>query len=158
MLLVRSGPGNPFSATNGFPWVKAVTDLFVLGPNKTTSDGTFTPPPLLMSFTVRLSTFSFNRESTHTSTLQHDNNLPPIISALGLWNASSVSPLSLTHPNPYRHFRSSYLVAFRGYVALERLSCEAPLGDSVQHKAGQVVLTPGKGKNAKKYVRVRVCA
>ncbi|EIN09821.1 phosphoglycerate mutase-like protein [Punctularia strigosozonata HHB-11173 SS5] len=132
-----SGPGNPFSATTGFPWVRAVTDLFVLGPNKTTSDGTFTPPPLLMSFT-------------------HDNNLPPIISALGLWNASDVSPLSLVKPNPARHFRASNLVAFRGYVALERLSCEQPLGKSVHHTANQVVVTPGKGVNAKKYVRVRV--
>ncbi|KAF8878775.1 phosphoglycerate mutase-like protein [Infundibulicybe gibba] len=47
-----------------------------------------------------------------------------VISALGLWNASQFSPLSLTKPNPNRQFRSSYLVAFRGYVALERLSCQ----------------------------------
>lgn len=59
---------------------------------------------------------------------QHDNNLPPIISALGLWNTSSqhnVYPLSTTKPNSARKFRASYLVAFRGYVALERMTCSS---------------------------------
>jgi hypothetical protein len=37
----------------GFPYVKAVTDLFVVGPNKTTNGSTIIPPNLLMSFTVR---------------------------------------------------------------------------------------------------------
>lgn len=32
-------------------------------------------------------------------------------------------PLSPTTPNPKRTFRSSHVVAFRGYVALERLAC-----------------------------------
>ncbi|KAJ7096500.1 phosphoglycerate mutase-like protein [Mycena crocata] len=122
-----SGPGNPFSASVGFPWVKAVSDLFALGPGQTTSGGNITPPPLLMGFT-------------------HDNNLPPIISALGLWNTSrtrGVYPLSRTAPNTQRHFRASYLVAFRGYVALERLACS--------QQASHVT-----GANISSYVRVRV--
>ncbi|KAF7311381.1 Phosphoglycerate mutase-like protein [Mycena kentingensis (nom. inval.)] len=104
-----SGPGNPFSATVGFPWVSAVAELFSLGPGKTTPGGNITPPPLVMGFT-------------------HDNNLPPILSALGLWNTSSergVYPLSLTKPNEKRKFRSSNVVAFRGYVALERMACSS---------------------------------
>lgn len=48
----RSGPGNPFSATTGFPWIKAISDLFTVGTNKTTVNGTFVPPPLVMGFTV----------------------------------------------------------------------------------------------------------
>ena len=52
-IIHRSGPGNPIAAATGFPWVKAVTDLFAVGPGKTTTNGTFVPPPLLMSFTVR---------------------------------------------------------------------------------------------------------
>lgn len=48
-----AGPGNPFSAASGYPWIKAVTDLFVVGPNNTVANGTLTPPPLIMGFTVR---------------------------------------------------------------------------------------------------------
>ncbi|KAF4599091.1 hypothetical protein EYR40_006180 [Pleurotus pulmonarius] len=81
-----SGPGNPFSATVGFPWVKAITDIFVAGPNRSPTGASATPPPLIMGFT-------------------HDNNLPPIISALGVWNTSkprgaTIYPLSPTTPNP----------------------------------------------------------
>ena len=47
------GAGNPIAAATGFPWVKAVADLFEVGPKSTTSNGTFTPGPLLMGFTVR---------------------------------------------------------------------------------------------------------
>ncbi|KAJ6624504.1 phosphoglycerate mutase-like protein [Mycena sp. CBHHK59/15] len=85
-----SGPGNPYSATVGFPWVKAVSDLFALGPNQSTPGGNITPPALIMGFT-------------------HDNNLPPIISALGLWNTSA---------------------------AHGRLSCAAPPAHKVTHVAG----------------------
>ncbi|KII87239.1 hypothetical protein PLICRDRAFT_177012 [Plicaturopsis crispa FD-325 SS-3] len=95
-----SGPGNPLSGTTGFPWVRAVTDLFLLGPNKTTPTGSFTPPPLIMGFS-------------------HDNNIPPVIAALGLWGA----PLSKTHADPARKFRASHLVSFRGTVALEKMTC-----------------------------------
>ncbi|KAJ7685485.1 phosphoglycerate mutase-like protein [Mycena polygramma] len=132
-----SGPGNPFSATVGFPWVKAVSDLFALGPGETTPGGNITPPALIMGFT-------------------HDNNLPPVVSALGLWNTSSVPgiyPLSHTTPNPQRHFRASYLVAFRGYVALERLSCSAT--DDSQ-KTVHVPGAPPANMSTSKYVRVRI--
>lgn len=47
-----SGPGNPFSATTGYPWVKAVTDIFKQGPTQTSSANTFQPPNLIMGFTV----------------------------------------------------------------------------------------------------------
>ncbi|KAH9919490.1 phosphoglycerate mutase-like protein [Epithele typhae] len=117
-----AGPGNPFSAVNGIPYVKAATDLLVTGPNSAdAASGNFTPSPLIMSFT-------------------HDNNLPPVLSALGLWNTSSheaVYPLSSTKREPKRTFRSSYVVSFRGFIALERLSCD--------HAPG-----------AKKYIRVKI--
>ncbi|RPD65418.1 phosphoglycerate mutase-like protein [Lentinus tigrinus ALCF2SS1-7] len=138
-----SGPGNPFSATTGYPWVKAITELFVTGPNDATesSGSNFVPPPLIMSFT-------------------HDNNLPPAVSALGLWNTSELSgvyPLSAKSPNRRRTFRSSYLVSFRGYVALERLSCdEHDPPTSVKHIANQPILGPGASVNAQKYVRIRI--
>ncbi|KAI0050834.1 phosphoglycerate mutase-like protein [Auriscalpium vulgare] len=132
-----SGPGNPFSGATGFPLLKAITDLFVLGPDRSTPFGSFVPPPLLMGFT-------------------HDNDLPPVISALGIWNDSDVSPLSPTTPNPKRHFRSSYLVAFRGYIALERLSCGAPEAPTVRHIPGQVNMQPGARADAAKFVRIRV--
>ncbi|KAG6917500.1 hypothetical protein DXG01_002364 [Tephrocybe rancida] len=132
-----SGPGNPIAAATGFPWVKAISDLFSAGPGNTVNGGTLTPPPLIMGFT-------------------HDNNLPPIVSALGLWNTSSsrdVYPLSLTKPNTARNFRSSYLVAFRGYVALERLACTRNgNSDTVKHIANQLPLTGATDT----YVRVRV--
>ncbi|KAK7062821.1 hypothetical protein VNI00_000316 [Paramarasmius palmivorus] len=109
-----SGPGNPISAATGYPWVKAVTDLFVAGPGNTVKNGTLTPPPLIMTFT-------------------HDNNIPPIISALGLWNSTTtredeedmIYPLQVTErvTDPRRHFHSSYLVSFLGNVALERMTC-----------------------------------
>lgn len=91
--------------------------------------------------------------------IQHDNNLPPIVSALGIWNTSDlpgVYPLPATHiPAGQRLFRSSHLVSFRGYVALERLSCSAPLPGAVKHDAGQLVVTPGKGNDTQNFVRVK---
>ncbi|KAI0034866.1 phosphoglycerate mutase-like protein [Vararia minispora EC-137] len=134
-----SGPGNPFAGATGLPWVKAVAELFGSGPNVTPANSTFAPPPLLMGFT-------------------HDNNLPPVLAALGLWNDSHTSPLSLTRPDPRRTFRSSNVVSFRGYIALERLSCEKPLSESVFHKAGVLNEVPGNSTKAAKYVRVRVSA
>ncbi|GLB39429.1 putative histidine phosphatase superfamily (branch 2) [Lyophyllum shimeji] len=131
-----SGPGNPVAAATGYPWVKAISDLFAVGPSHTTSNGTLTPPPLIMGFT-------------------HDNNLAPVVAALGLWNTSShgVYPLSLTKPNPARTFRSSYLVAFRGYVALERLSCSRGTEiDTVKHISNQ---SPIAGERDA-FVRVRI--
>ncbi|TBU31476.1 phosphoglycerate mutase-like protein [Dichomitus squalens] len=136
-----SGPGNPFSATVGYPWLKAIADLFSSGPNTTSLGGNFVPPPLIMGFT-------------------HDNNLPPIVSALGVWNTSSfpgVYPLSTSHADPRRNFRSSFLVSFRGYVALERLSCDPhDPPRSVQHTSGKVVLGPGTSPGAQKYVRLKI--
>ncbi|KAF5389787.1 hypothetical protein D9757_006032 [Collybiopsis confluens] len=98
-----AGPGNPLSAATGYPWIKAVTSLFEAGPGNTVQGGTLTPPALIMGFS-------------------HDNNIPPLISALGLWN-NTVLPFTHRDTNPGREFRSSHLVAFRGYVALERLNC-----------------------------------
>ncbi|KAG5352795.1 hypothetical protein C0989_000457 [Termitomyces sp. Mn162] len=116
-----SGPGNPIAAATGFPWVKAVTDLFNVGPGHT-----------------------------------HDNNLPPVVAALGLWNTSSnknVYPLSLTKPNNKREFRSSYLVSFHGHVTLERLACTANgPSDTVKHIANQLPLTGPTDS----YVRIRI--
>jgi acid phosphatase len=42
-----SGPGNPYSATTGYPWVKALTDIF-----SGTSGAGYQPPSLIMGFTV----------------------------------------------------------------------------------------------------------
>ncbi|KAI3613264.1 histidine acid [Moniliophthora roreri] len=110
-----SGPGNPISAATGYPWVKAITDLFAAGPGTAAvENGTLTPPPLIVTFT-------------------HDNNIPPIISALGLWNSTTtcadeeetIYPLPVTQrfTDPRRTFRSSFLVSFLGNVALERMTC-----------------------------------
>ncbi|KAG6818931.1 hypothetical protein H0H93_000219 [Arthromyces matolae] len=131
------GPGNSIAAATGYPWVKAVTDLFNAGPGKTVYGGSSTPPSLIMGFT-------------------HDNNLPPVVAALGLWNTSSSGgayPLSLKTPDTRREFRSSYLVAFRGYVAIERLACtrNGP-SDTVKHIANQFPLTASTDS----YVRVRI--
>ncbi|KAJ4469931.1 histidine phosphatase superfamily [Lentinula edodes] len=115
-----SGPGNPLSAVTGYPWIKAISDLFEVGPNNTVSNGTLIPPPLIMGFS-------------------HDNNLPPLVSALGLWNDSILS-LTQRDTNPLRQFRSGHLVAFRGYLALERLTCSTPRPDldnsGIFHQAG----------------------
>ncbi|KAK7443232.1 hypothetical protein VKT23_015830 [Stygiomarasmius scandens] len=110
-----SGPGNPLSATVGHPWLKAVTDLFVVGPGNTVDNGTLIPPPLIMGFT-------------------HDNNIPPLISALGLWN-SSLLPITHRPPLPARQFRSSHLVSFLGNVALERMTCNIGGPSSAQAMA-----------------------
>ncbi|KAK0203001.1 phosphoglycerate mutase-like protein [Desarmillaria ectypa] len=133
-----SGPGNALSATVGYSWVKAISDLFEVGPNKTVQGGTVVPPPLIMGFS-------------------HDNNLAPIISALGLWNTSDsgIYPLSKSQHRPDRTFRSSYLVAFRGYVALERLTCSTWISsDSVYHVANKTTGTSTGDEIV--YVRVRV--
>ncbi|KAJ3576326.1 hypothetical protein NP233_g494 [Leucocoprinus birnbaumii] len=136
-----AGPGNPFSATVGFGWLKAITGLFNAGPGSTIRGGNFNPPPLIMSFT-------------------HDNNLPPILSALGVWNSSNepgVFPLPPTHiPKAKRSFRSSHVVSFRGYVALERLSCSHELPSSVKHEAGKLVPLPGIDTMSEKFVRIKV--
>ena len=72
---------------------------------------------------------------------------------------AGVYPLSTKSPNRHRTFRSSYLVSFRGYVALERLSCDKhDPPTSVKHTANQLVLSPGAGADAHKYVRIRVSA
>ncbi|KAL0578349.1 hypothetical protein V5O48_003664 [Marasmius crinis-equi] len=109
------GPGNPIAAATGYPWVKAVSDLFAVGPGKTVGNGTLVPPPLIMAFT-------------------HDTNLPPIIAALGLWNSSTTPdheeetiyplPVDRRVDDPRRMFRSSYLVPYLGNIALERMSCD----------------------------------
>ena len=158
-LFLSSGPGNPFSATVGYPWLKAITDLFASGPNTTASEGNFVPPPLIMGFTVSSDPLCATRNLL-TCHPKHDNNLPPVVSALGVWNTSSspgVYPLSTTRADPRRKFRSSFLVSFRGYVALERLSCDphAP-PTSVRHTSGQVALGPGTSAGAQKYVRLKV--
>ena len=61
----RSGPGNPFSATVGFGWLKAITDIFSAGPSSPAPGGNFTPPPLVMSFTVRTK-FDQNSQTSET--------------------------------------------------------------------------------------------
>ena len=48
------------------------------------------------------------------------------------------------------------MVSFLGHLALERLSCEAPLTSPVQHIMGVVNPIPGTGPNAQKYVRILV--
>ncbi|KAI0693965.1 phosphoglycerate mutase-like protein [Cytidiella melzeri] len=132
-----SGPGNPLAGTTAFPWLSAMASLFN---DTTTNNNTFIPPSLLISTT-------------------HDNNIPPVVAALGILNSSASSnvfPLSPTKPNPRRTFFASNMVNFLGHVALERLSCEAPLGSKVQHMAGQVNAMPGTGPDAKKFVRILV--
>ncbi|KAF8878044.1 histidine phosphatase superfamily [Mucidula mucida] len=70
-------PGNALSATVGYPWVKAISDIFTAGPGNAVSNGSLVTPPLIMGFTV-------------------------LLSALGLWNTSTtgVYPLSKTTVAP----------------------------------------------------------
>lgn len=58
-------------------------------------------------------------------------------------------------PNPERMFRSSFLVAFRGYVALERLECDntSPAKEA-KHIAGSPIRH--EGSKVSHFVRVRV--
>jgi len=128
-----SGPGNPLSATVGHPWLKAVTDLFVVGPGNTVDNGTLIPPPLIMGFTVHL-LLVLHIYCILKITLQHDNNIPPLISALGLWN-SSLLPITHRPPLLARQFRSSHLVSFLGNVALERMTCNIGGPSSAQAMA-----------------------
>ena len=65
-------------------------------------------------------------------------------------------PLNVNSRNDDHTFRSSYLVAFRGYVAIERLSCDHEPATQVKHVAGQVTLSPGESASAKKYIRIKV--
>ncbi|KIJ52658.1 hypothetical protein M422DRAFT_776265 [Sphaerobolus stellatus SS14] len=118
-----SGPGNPLAATTTYPLVQAITDLFELGPGKTTSAGTFIPPSLLMGFT-------------------HDNDIPPVLAVLGLFNETFYAPLDPSCPNPKRKFRSSFIIPFRGTVAFERLSCisGSKISKSVRVKANDAVV------------------
>jgi len=153
--IFSAGPGNRFAGATGLPWVKAVAELLGIGPNVMPPNGKFTPPPLLMGFTVSASSPD-RQKKIYMSIFQHDNNLPPVLAALGLWNDSRTSPLSPDAPDPRRMFRSSNFVSFRGYIALERLSCEAPLNSSVFHAAGIVNQVPGNSTSAARFVRVRV--
>ncbi|TCD67470.1 hypothetical protein EIP91_012331 [Steccherinum ochraceum] len=125
-----SGPANPLSATSGWPWVKAVTDLFGVGPGKTVANGTLTPPPLMMMFS-------------------HDNNVPPILAALGVWNSSvtlpgqpeTIYPLPVFNreDDPARKFRSTYIVNFLGNIALERMTCTVNAPTAEQQRLAGVV-------------------
>lgn len=102
-----------------------------------------------------------------TLVLKHDNNIPPLVSALGLWNNTVLSDTQ-RDTNPLREFRSGHLVAFRGYLALERLSCTPPQPLSedtgVFHQAGVLggtvvflnTTTPAFNTTAPKlFIRVR---
>ncbi|KAF8588893.1 phosphoglycerate mutase-like protein [Ramaria rubella] len=132
-----SGPGNPLAATTTFPLLKAITELFVLGPGKTTPNGTFVPPPLLMGFT-------------------HDNDLPPVLAVLGLFNESSYAPLNPTHPDSARKFRSGFITPFRGTIALERLSCVQPPSAAEPTVVHHISGGSPKIFPTKQFVRVKV--
>ncbi|THU94365.1 hypothetical protein K435DRAFT_860642 [Dendrothele bispora CBS 962.96] len=126
-----SGPGNPLSATVGFPWLKAVTDPF-------------------RSRTWDYSTLLSLHLSWDSPCIPfHDNNIPSLIPALGLWNSSQVSPLPITHRPPLsaREFCSSHLVSFLGNVAIERMSCiiggptsEQAMTQGVFHQANGTIV------------------
>lgn len=115
-------------------------------------------------------------ERTFSQFVQHDNNLPPIISALGLWNSTttflgereSVYPLPPTRrvTDPARFFHSTYLVNFLGNVALERLTCtiNGPTLDQQQHQGvfhqanvlgGHLNFTGAQSGKKQTFVRVR---
>jgi acid phosphatase len=85
------------------------------------------------------------------------NDIPPILAVLGMFNESFYAPLNPTRPNPARKFRSSFIVPFRGTVALERMSCVLPAHlatpTEVHHVAGALpsVLPTSQ------FVRVKVC-
>lgn len=83
------------------------------------------------------------------------NDVPPILAVLGLLNNTSYAPLDPLCPNTSRKYRASYIVSFRGTVALERLSCDntwSKGNTTVHHIAGSVPLT----QSTSQYVRVKV--
>ncbi|KAF8515380.1 phosphoglycerate mutase-like protein [Hysterangium stoloniferum] len=132
-----SGPGNNLAATTTFPLVQSITDLFNLGPGKTTANATLVPPPLLMGFT-------------------HDNDLPPVIAVLGLFNESFYAPLNPTRINPARKFRSGYITPFFGHIAMERMSCVLPASlatPALVHHVPGVTPTP---LPTSQFVRIKV--
>lgn len=86
-LPMRSGPGNPFSATVGYPWLKAITDLFSSGPNRTQEGESFAPPPLIMSFTVCSSPFYIVSRTQLTVTASMTTISRPLCPRLGCGTA-----------------------------------------------------------------------
>jgi hypothetical protein len=53
--------------------------------------------------------------------IQHREEPPVALVALGLWNTSHLSPHSMDHS---RLWKTSHVLPFLGHVALERLSCK----------------------------------
>jgi len=85
----------------------------------------------------------------------HDNDIPPILAALGLFNESSYAPLNPTRFNPSRKFRSSYIIPFRGTVALERLSCVQPASLATPSVVHHTPGVPPRALSMHQFVRVK---
>ncbi|KAK4699832.1 acid phosphatase, partial [Phenoliferia sp. Uapishka_3] len=126
-----SGPGNKMAGTSFWPYLKAVTELFLVGPNTTTPGSSFVPPPVLMAFT-------------------HDNDLSPLIAALGIFNETALNPTRIT---PKRTFRSSNTISSGGRIALERLACAATVSEPsfVKH----IAQTDHKSSMYSSFVRIK---
>ncbi|KAI5238030.1 phosphoglycerate mutase-like protein [Aureobasidium subglaciale] len=89
----RHGPGNKYSATRGFPFLNATTNLLSAG----TSTGS-----LFLSFT-------------------HDNNILDLLSALDLFPTSGELPTD--HAPEDRSWKTSALIPMGGRVIFERMVC-----------------------------------
>lgn len=100
-----SGPGAAKNGTLMLPFVTALVQRFLDGPNKTytSSDGTtFKPPPLIATFT-------------------NDGQINQMVSEIGVFDDQA--PLPPTHiPTGQKYIASNY-VTMRGTIGFERLTC-----------------------------------
>lgn len=85
------------------------------------------------------------------------NDIPPILAVLGMFNESFYAPLNPTHPNPARKFRSSFIVPFRGTVAMERMSCVIPARLATPTEVHHVPGASPSPLPSSQFVRVKVC-
>ncbi|GAB7349306.1 hypothetical protein MBLNU459_g8447t1 [Dothideomycetes sp. NU459] len=100
-----SGLGTSLDKNLMLPFLTAVVQRFVDGPNATYHDkngGAFSPPPLIATFT-------------------NDGQINQLAAAIGVFDGQSQLPA--TRVLAQRTFRSSYFVSMRGTITFERLSC-----------------------------------
>ncbi|KAF2094679.1 phosphoglycerate mutase-like protein [Rhizodiscina lignyota] len=101
-----SGPGALKNDTFMLPFLAAVVQRFMDGPNKTytSSDGTkFTPPPLIGTFT-------------------NDGQINQLASTIGVFDDQA--PLPANHIPPRQKYIASRYVTMRGTIGFERLNCK----------------------------------
>ncbi|THU88043.1 hypothetical protein K435DRAFT_782214 [Dendrothele bispora CBS 962.96] len=123
LISIGSGPGNPLSAAVGFPWPKAVTDLFEVKTGNTVENGTLIPPPLILN----------------TTTIFHLSSSLSVYGILLKPPRDSLLPRAIVHL--YQPESSHRVVSFLGNVAIERMPCI--IGGPSEKAIIQGVISPG---------------